>query len=296
MKTDFEGVFTVAVTPFKEDGSFDYEKAKKHLDWQISNGVQGICLLGATGEYQSISMDEHKKYVNEIVPYIRDRVKVIVGATRERSEDVIELVNNIKASGAHAAMVLPSPYCHPSQDEIFEHYRYIMEKTEFPLTVYNNPGSCGIRIEEDTLKRLYELPYTAIIKESSGTIQKLTEILMDSKNKVSVLCGCDNIAYESFATGANGWISMLANVAPHDCVKLFETVYLKKDLENGWDIYRKLLPGLNTLETFAKPVQALKYLIDRKTGNGGYSRRPRIPLTEEEKKYVITAMNADNIA
>ena len=149
MNRKFEGMYAVSVTPFTEDGSFDYEKAKKHLDWLIEQGLQGICVLGATGEYQSITLEEHKEFVKEIVPYISDRVSVIVGVTRERADDVIELIQNAKVYGADAAMLLPPPYCHPSQDEIVEHYRYIMEKTQFPIVIYNNPGSCGINIERD---------------------------------------------------------------------------------------------------------------------------------------------------
>lgn len=180
MNPNFKGIYAVTVTPFKQDGSFDFDKAKKHLDWLIDCGVQGVCVLGATGEYQSVTLEEHKAFVKEIVPYIKDRVSVIVGATRERADDVIDLVNNIKACGAHAAMVLTPPYCHPSQDEIYENYRYIMEKTQFPLVVYNNPGSCGVSIERDTFQKLLELPYATIVKESSGSMQKLTEVLMDA--------------------------------------------------------------------------------------------------------------------
>lgn len=295
MDPKFQGIYAVTITPFQKDGSFDFDKAKKHLDWLIENGVQGVCILGATGEYQSVTNEEHKAYVREIVPYIRDRVGVIVGATRERADDVVELVNNIKACGAHAAMVLSSPYCHPAQDEIYENYRYIMEKTQFPLMIYNNPGSCGVSIERETFRRLFELPCTAMVKESSGSMQKLTELLMDAPDRLSVFCGCDSLAFESFSDGAVGWISMLANVAPKDCVALFEAVCKKKDLAAGWEIYRRLLPGLDTLESFPKPVQTLKYLVDRKTGNGGYSRRPRVELTDGEKDYVVGAMNADNI-
>ena len=142
------------------------------------------------------------EYVNEIVPYVRDRASVIVGASRERPEDVIELVKNIKASGADAAMVLPSFYCHPSQDEIVEHYRYIMEETDFPIVAYNNPGSAGIEIERDTFKEIFKLKNTAVVKESSGTIQKLTEVLIDAPENVSVFCGCDTLAFESFVDGA----------------------------------------------------------------------------------------------
>ena len=295
MNKNFKGVYAVAVTPFKEDGSFDVESAKKHLDWLIEKGVHGICILGATGEYQSVSNEEHKAYVKEIVPYICERTSVIVGASRERPEDVVDLVQNIKECGGHAAMVLPPFYCHPSQDEIVEHYRYIMEKTQFPIVAYNNPGSAGIEIEKETFQEIFKLSHTAVVKESSGSMQKLTEVLIDAPEEVSVFCGCDNLAFESFADGAVGWISMLANVAPADCVELFNLVHEKKDLEAAFAVYKKLLPALNVLEGFPKPVQALKYGLKSRGLNGGYVRRPRKELTDEEKAFVDREMHLDEI-
>lgn len=293
MNPDFKGVYAVAVTPFHEDESFDFEAAKRHLDYLIESGVQGVCILGATGEYQSVTLEEHKEYVREIVPYICKRTSVIVGVTRERADDVIELVGQAKESGAHAAMVLAPPYCHPTQEEVTEHYRYIMEKTQFPIMVYNNPGSCGIPIERETFADIFKLPYTAIVKESSGDIHKLTEVVDDAPETVSVFCGADNIAFESFAAGACGWISMLANVAPRDCVALYQAVAVDGDLKRGKEIYRKILPALDVLETFPRVPQTLKYLLGRKGLDCGYCRRPRIELTDVQKKYVVDAMNAD---
>lgn len=295
MNRKFEGMYAVSVTPFTEDGSFDYEKAKKHLDWLIEQGLQGICVLGATGEYQSITLEEHKEFVKEIVPYISDRVSVIVGVTRERADDVIELIQNAKVYGADAAMLLPPPYCHPSQDEIVEHYRYIMEKTQFPIVIYNNPGSCGINIERETFRKLLSLPYAAIVKESSGSLQVLRDVLADTPDNISVFCGCDNLAFESFVDGACGMICMLANVAPRSCVALFDAVYREHNIEKGWEIYQRLLPGFDALESFPKPVQALKYILNKKTGNGGFSRRPRIELTKEEKDYIEGTMRIDQL-
>lgn len=295
MNKQFQGIYAVVVTPFYEDGTFDVESAKKNLDWLIEQGVQGVCILGATGEYQSISDEEHMAYVKEIVPYVKDRVSVIVGASRERPEDVVKLVNNIKECGAHAAMVLPSFYCHPAQDEIVEHYRYIEEQTQFPIVAYNNPGSAGIEIGQDAFRQIMALPYTAIVKESSGSMQKLTEVLIDAPEKVSVFCGCDNLAYESFADGACGWICMLANVAPKQCVDLYQAVYVEEDLKKGKEIYKEILPALNVLESFPKPVQALKYGLSKKGLNGGYVRRPRMELNEEEKIYLSEAMKFETL-
>lgn len=295
MNPNFKGVYAVAVTPFKEDGRFDFESAKKNLDWLIENGVQGICVLGATGEYQSVSDEEHMAYVKEIVPYIKDRVSVIVGASRERPEDVVRLVQNIKECGAHAAMVLPSFYCHPAQDEVVAFYQYIESHVDFPIVAYNNPGSAGIAIERDTFCDIFRLPNTAIVKESSGEMQKLTEVLIDAPERISVFCGCDNLAFESFADGACGWISMLANLAPQQCVALYKAVCEEKDLAKGMEIYKEILPALNVLESFPKPVQALKYGLHFKGLNGGYVRRPRLELTKEEKAYIAEEMHLETL-
>jgi 4-hydroxy-tetrahydrodipicolinate synthase len=296
MSTTFKGVYAVAVTPFNEDGGFDYDKAKAHVDYLIENGVHGIVVLGATGEYLSVTNEEHKAYVREMVPYIGGRAPVIVGATRERPDDVIELVLNAKAAGAQAAMVLPPYYCHPSQEEVVENYRYIGEKTDFPLMAYNNPGSCGIALARETLREICKIPQVRLIKESSGTIQKLTEVLADIPGDIAAFCGCDTLPFESFAVGSPGWICMLANAAPKDCVALFSAVYERKDLAGGMEIYRRLLPALNHLENFPKPVQSLKYLVNRKTGFGGCVRRPRRELTDGERAFVVENMRADSIS
>lgn len=295
MNKDFKGVYAVAVTPFNEDGTFNYQAAKENLDWLISNGVHGICVLGATGEYISITNEEHKEYIREVVPYICNRTSVFVGVTRERPEEVIELIENAKNCGAHAAMVLPPFYCHPSQDEIFSHYKYIMEKVDFPIIIYNNPGSAGVEIEADTFDKILKLKNSQIVKESTGDIRKLTQVMFQASENTSVFCGCDNMAYESFVVGANGWISMLANIAPRDCVDLFNSVYEEKDFAKGKEIYKRILPSLNILESFPKPVQALKYGLTLKGLNGGSVRKPRLPLTEEEISYIEKEMNFSNI-
>lgn len=296
MNKDFTGVYAVAVTPFNGDGSFHFEAARRHLDWLIGNGVKGICILGATGEYQSVTDEEHKAYVREIVPYIKDRVSVFVGVSRERPEAVVDLAANARRWGADAVMALSPFYCHPAQDEIAEFYRYVNDRVDLPIIIYNNPGSAGVDIDSDTYETLLQLPNAKIVKESTGDIRRLTEVLNVVSEDVSVLCGCDNMAYESFAAGANGWISMAANFAPRDCVELYESVAVRKDFEKGREIYRRLLPSLDLLESFPKPVQAIKCILSNVKGiESGCVRRPRVELTEQEKAYVLEKMQAEQL-
>ena len=144
----FAHVYPAMVTPMHEDGSFNLEAAKKHADWMISEGIDGLGILMAAGEYQSMSLEEHKAYIREMVPYVKDRVSVIVGCSRERPEDVVELMENAREAGASAAMVLPSFYYHPTQHEIYEHYKYINDHSGLDIMVYNNSNvTTGITTE-----------------------------------------------------------------------------------------------------------------------------------------------------
>jgi len=284
MNKDFVGVYPVCITPFNENGDFDIEAAKAHVDRLIDAGVHGLCIWGATGEYQSITLPEHKAYVREMVPYVKDRVPVIVGCTREMPSEASDLARTAFECGASAVMILPTYYCHPCQEEIYEYYKYIAEHVNGGrIMIYNNPASAGVEIGKETYRRLMELDQVCVVKESSGNIRKLTEVLNDATDHVSVFCGWDNMAYESFVCGAVGWISMLANLAPKQCVALFEAVYTEKDYEKARKIYCEILPGLTALESVEKPVQVIKYILDKQGYHGGCSRRPRMPLTEAEK-------------
>lgn len=295
MKKEFKGIYAVAVTPFKEDGSFNLEQGKKNIDKLIESGVHGICILGATGEYLSVTNEEHKYYVREIAKHINGRVSTAVGVTRERTDEVVDLIKNAKECGVDAAMVLPPYYCHPSQEEIYEHFKYIMESVDFPIIIYNNPGSAGVDIDDCTFDKLIKLKNTSIIKESTGDIKKLTKVMISAPKDISIFCGCDNMAYESFAVGANGWISMLANLAPKRCVELFNTIHIDKNYEKGLAIYKELLPTLNLLESFDKPVQAIKYILSKQGLDGGFVRRPRMELTAEEKSYIDETIDVSKL-
>lgn len=294
METLFKGVIPVVVTPFKKDGSFDFPAARKHLDWLAENGVQSVCILGATGEYQSLNDEEHQAYVAEIAPYASERFVVYMGASRERPDDVVKLMENGKKHGVAAAMVLPPFYYHAPQDEIVRNYRFINDRVDLPIMIYNNPGSCGYSIDFDTFGELFKLKNVRIIKESSGDIAVLTKLLGMAPEGVSLFCGTENLAFESFAVGACGWISVAGNFAPKTCLELHDLIVDKKDLAGAMKVYRKLLPALELLESFPKTAQTVKHILAARRGiPAGYVRTPRHELSEEEKAYVLGACDLD---
>ncbi len=287
----FTHVFPAMVTPFKADGSFNYEVAKKHADWMIDNGIGGIGVLMAAGEYQSITLEQHKEYVREMVPYIKARgASVIIGASRERVTDVVELMENAREAGADAAMVLPSFYYRMDQNEIFKHYEYINEHSGLDIMVYNNPH-CSSPIQTETMKRLYELEHVKIVKDASMTIDVMTDYIFEAEKAAGekgVLCGCDYLLYQAYATGAIGWISMTANLLPKLSADFHKAMIVEKDFQKGLALYKQLYPVVNMTERFPKPTQAVKYVLQEVLGfEEGICLAPRHGLSDEEKKLVL---------
>ena len=202
MVDKFAHVFPAMVTPIGEDGSFRYDVAKKHAKWMIDQGIGGIGVLMAAGEYQSITLEQHKAYCNEMIPYIKSLgASVIVGCSRERVADVVELMENARVAGADAAMVLPSFYYHPDQNEILAHYQYINDHSGLDIMVYNNPNvTSGISAE--TMRKLYTLDHVKIVKDASMEIDIMTDFILDAEkaeHDVGVLCGCDYLLYPAYA-------------------------------------------------------------------------------------------------
>ena len=288
MEKMFTGVYPAVVTPFNSDGSYDFAAARKHIDWLIDNGIKGLCLMCAAGEYQSVSMEEHMAYVSEMVPYARDRASVMVGATRERPEDVVALMRHAKTCGAHAAMVLPAFYYHMPQDEIVKHYAFIGDNVDLPIMVYNSPGSCGVLIEGETIDKLCALKNVRIVKETSCDMGNVTDTTGRVPAHVSVMCGCENLLFESYAVGTCGWVSLVANFLPKLALEFHHAMYEDRDYAKGLAIHRKLLPVMTFLENYPKTVQAAKYIVTAFAGiDVGKVRRPRYELSEAEKAYVV---------
>ncbi|MGI5931467.1 MAG: dihydrodipicolinate synthase family protein [Eubacterium sp.] len=287
----FTHVFPAMVTPMYEDGSFNYDAAKKHADWMIDNGIGGIGVLMASGEYQSVTLEEHKEYVNNMVPYVKARgASVIVGCSRERVEDACELMNNAYKAGADAAMVLPSFYYNQSQEEIIDHYTYLNDHSDLSIMVYNNPNVTS-GITRETMKELYKLPHVKIVKDASMVIDVMTDFIFEAEQAEEdkgVLCGCDYLLYQAYATGAIGWISMTANILPKLSADFHKAMIIEKDYQKGLEIYKQLYPVVNMTERFPKPTQAVKYILQEVYGfEEGICRRPRRGLNEEEKKLIL---------
>lgn len=284
------GVFVVTVTPFTAEGKINYAGIEKNADWLVTQGVHGLIPLGSTGEFASLDDDDKKAIVDCVMGTVKGRVPVIVGATAETTEKAIRNAQYAEKAGASAVLVLPPYYYTPDQDEIYEHYRRIAKSLSIPVMIYNNPSSSKVDILPDTVARLSEVPGIEYIKESTGNIRRITEIRMKTEDRISVFCGWEDMAYESFLMEAKGWVCVLGNILPKETVELYELVAVKRDLEKGWVLYQKLLPWLRYLEYAGKAHKALKYVLDSMGLVGGYSSSPKRPLDQNDKLEIERMM------
>lgn len=280
------GIIAVTVTLFKDNGEIDYANAEKHIEQLIASGVHGLLPLGATGEFAALSMQERKEYAEFVMKLVDGRVPVMIGAVSMNTEDTIEICDHAKSINADAVMILPSPGLHPSQDEIYAYYKEISEKISIPVMLYNNPGSCGVDIEPETLAKLVKLPHMEYLKESTGDIMRLTRAIDAHEDQITTFCGCESLAFESFVMGAKGWICVFANMAPKMSVELFNLVTEKKDLESARKLYRKMLPVLRITEETGQLWQVVKYVMSKQGFGTGALRSPRLPISDDVKKAV----------
>ncbi len=283
---DFQGIYAVTITPFREDGSIDYDFARAHMAHMLRCGVHGLLPLGATGEFASLSVEERCQYAECIVKEVDGKVPVVIGAVSQNIDTSLHLVRHAQSIGAAGVMLLPAPGLHLRQDEIYAYYAYFANNSTIPIMVYNNPGSAGVDICPDTMERIAALSNVQLLKESSGDIARLTRAVDDLSHELTVFCGCESLAYESFIMGAKAWVCVLANIAPRTAVTLYDLIINQGKLQEARELNKKILPILRVFEESGELWQVAKYVLEKQGFGKTYLRRPRAPISEATKARV----------
>lgn len=282
---ELKGIIAVMVTPFAEDGSIVYSDADRHIDWMIDSGVHSIMSVGATGEFAALTTSERKEFSEFVMKKVAGRVPVCIGAVSQRIGETLEIAEHASSIGADAVMCLPSPGLHLRQDEIYGFYKHLSEHVTLPVIIYNNPGSSGVDIAPETLARIVDLPHMAYIKESTGDLKRLTRVVDELGDKIVPLCGCENLAMESFLMGAQGWVCVLANIAPAMSAQIYE--YTKAgELDKARAVYRQVLPMLRLFEESGQLWQVAKYVLKVRGMGTGVCRLPRQPISADVRAAV----------
>src|SRR6188472_3161276 len=286
-KTKFRGSFTAMVTPFK-NGSLDEAAFRSFVNWQIAEGTHGLVPVGTTGESPTVSHDEHKRVVEWCIEEVRGRVPVIAGAGSNSTKEAIELAQHAEKAGANAVLVVTPYYNKPTQEGLYQHFKAINDAIGIPIIMYNIPARSIVDINVDTMKRLYELPNIAGVKDATANMARVSQQRMAMGEDFNQLSGEDATALGFMAHGGHGCISVTSNVAPRLCSE-FQAACHRGDYSAALKLQDKLAPlHINLFfETSPAPIKYAMSLIGKCSNT---LRLPMVPATEKAQTAVREAM------
>ncbi|PYR89173.1 MAG: 4-hydroxy-tetrahydrodipicolinate synthase [Acidobacteria bacterium] len=256
-KKRFQGTGTAMITPFNSDGSVDEKALRRFVDFQIDGGVDMLLPCGTTGEGATLNAEETDRIVRIIIEQSRGRAPVIVGAGSNSTAKAIDATKRAKKLGAHGVLSVGPYYNKPTQQGYFEHFKAIAEAEDIPIIVYNVPGRTGGNIEAKTMLRLAEIPNIVAVKEASGNLAQIMDIIRDAPSHFRVLSGDDALALAVVLLGGDGVVSVISNEAPAMMSALINAA-LESDIQRARELHYKLLPLMNAnfIESNPIPVKA----------------------------------------
>jgi 4-hydroxy-tetrahydrodipicolinate synthase len=218
----FRGSYTVAVTPFTEDGSsIDVRGLRRFLDWQVEVGVPGIIMLGSTGEFLTVSDDERRLLVESTVKHVNGRMKVLIGTMNAHTPNAVRYSKEAEELGADGLMIVPPYYYTPTEDEIFNYYKAICEAVSLPIMLYNNPFTSNVDMSAKLVGRLTRsLDNIRYIKEASMDVARVFDVIEETKGVMNVFAG--ERIYESYRLGAVGYVNPYGNYLPRASSRIWD--------------------------------------------------------------------------
>ena len=286
-KTSFRGSFTALVTPFK-NGSLDEKAFRDIVEWQISEGTNGLVPVGTTGESPTLSHAEHRQVVEWCIDQAKKRVPVVAGAGSNSTREAVELARHAEEAGADAVLVVTPYYNKPTQEGLYQHFKAINDAIGIPIIMYNIPPRSVIDMSVDTMKRLFELKNIAGVKDATGSVLRISQQRAALGEGFNQLSGDDAIALGSAAHGGHGCISVSSNVAPRLCAE-FQNACLRGDFAGALKVQDKLLPLHQALFIEASPAPT-KYALSVLGRMADTVRLPMVPLSDKSKAAVRDAM------
>ena len=293
------GAFTAMITPMKEDGSIDYDGYRKLLRFQMEEGIDGLVPLGTTGETPTLDEDEEQRIIDVVMEEVRAfekergvKVPVVLGAGSNNTRDAVRYTERAKKAGADAALVVTPYYNKPSFEGIFRHFEAV-SRIGIPILVYNIAGRTGKNIDTPTLSRIADLPNIAGVKEASGSISQMTDVIDTIKSKhpdFAVLSGDDAMTLPLIACGGDGVVSVVSNAAPALVSEMVRAA-LSGDYEAARKIHYRLLPFFKAAFVDGNPT-SIKYAMRVKGLPSGSVRLPLVDVHDEAKKIIEEALSA----
>ena len=281
----FAGTHTALVTPFREsDGEVDYKVLEKLVARQFDAGINGVVPVGTTGESPTLDHEEHLDVIAHTARFTGNRGMVIAGTGSNCTEEAVSLTQGAEKAGANAALVVAPYYNRPSQENLFHHFKTIADSTALPIILYNIPGRCGVDIEVETTKRLFDAcPNIKGMKEAGGQVDRVSQLRQHLSDDFEILSGDDALTVPFVSVGARGVISVASNLIPAEMGQLVLSA-LQGNWETSQSLHQKyylLFVTLLSLDSNPAPIKAALSLLG---------------LVENKLRPPLRALNGDNLA
>jgi 4-hydroxy-tetrahydrodipicolinate synthase len=275
----FQGLYVAIVTPFK-DGKIDEESYKQLIEMHAAAGTDGIVPAGTTGESPTLTPEENEQLVDLTVRFVKGRMKVMAGTGSNSTAEAIEYTQAAEKSGADAALVVNPYYNKPTQKGLYEHFKAVAQSVKIPVIIYNIIGRTAVNVATPTMVRLAkEVPNIKGVKEASGDLAQMSEVIEQCGPDFDVLSGDDALTLPLLSIGGKGVISVVANIIPKD-VKEMIVAFNNGDLKGAQEMHHRMFPLIRAMfiETNPIPVKAACAML------GLISHDIRLPMTQPDKE------------
>lgn len=284
-----KGMGVALITPFTENGEVDYEALLRLVEYQVQNGIDFLCVLGTTAETPTLTAEEKQQIKRLVIERVNGRIPILLGVSSNCTQTVIDTLKNDDMTGVDAVLVAVPYYNKPSQEGIYQHYKAIAQSTNLPVVLYNVPGRTGVNMTAETTLRLArDFDNIIAIKEASGNITQMDDIIKNKPARFDVISGDDGITFPLITLGAVGVISVIGNAFPREFSKMTRLA-LAGDYSSALSIHHRFTELFKLLFVDGNPagVKAMLSMM------GMIENRLRLPLvptritTFEQIKHIL---------
>ena len=286
----FGRVLTAMITPFNEDYSVNYKAAAELAKYLVAHGNDGLVVAGSTGESATLGSDEKLKLFSTVLEAVGDKATVIAGTGSNDTLASIRLTQEAEKLGVHGAMLVGPYYNKPPQEGFYQHFKMIAERTGLPLIVYNVPGRTASNILPPTIARLSEIPNIVAVKEASGSLDQVSEIVRTARPGFQVYSGDDGLTLPILSVGGCGIISVAGHVVAERMQEMIGA-YLAGDVKLAQVIHSELLPFFKVIFITTNPIP-IKTAVNLMGLPGGCFRPPMVPPAAAETEQLRTVMRS----
>lgn len=293
VQTRLKGMGVALVTPFKADGSVDYNALLRLVDFQLKNGTDFLCVLGTTAETPTLTPEEKQKITRAVVDRVAGRIPILLGVGANCTQSVIDTIKNDDMTGVDAVLVVVPYYNKPSQEGIYQHFKAISESTNLPIVLYNVPGRTGVNMTAETTLRLArEFDNIIAIKEASGNITQMDDVIKHKPADFAVISGDDGITFPLITLGAVGVISVIGNAFPREFSRMVRLA-LAGDFNNALTIHHTFAELFKLLFVDGNPA-GVKAMLNAMGMIENKLRLPLVPTritTFEKMRNILLDLN-----